>query len=109
MSPLRPDEDSKAKLELQVLRAVCQGTPQGSVRDGALRVLCNYAWREPVHQAIFGCLARLTSANLEFLRSELPACLTRKGFPDVDLELLFEPHSLTKEDAERLMRELKDS
>lgn len=108
MNPLQPDEDSKTKLEFLVLRAVCQGTPQGSVRDVALQILRDYAWREPVHQAIFACLARLPSANPEFIRNELPACLTRKGFPDVELEELFEPHSLTKEDAERLMRQLND-
>jgi hypothetical protein len=101
-----PDQDSKAKLEMLVLCAVCQGTPQGPVRDAALRLLKDYRWREPVHEAMFRCLAQLSAANF---RDELPACLTRKGFPDVDWNALFDPQALTKDEVERLMQELRDS
>lgn len=106
MNPLQPEKNSPLGTEFLVLRALCQGTKQGSVRDSGIQLLQSYTWREAVHQAIYNCLVHLASANLEQLRSLLPACLTRKGFPAVEWEALFEPHSLTRQDAERLMREL---
>ena len=98
-----PENFSHSEKELVVLRAMCQEAPQGSGREAALRALKDYQWHEPVHQAIFHCLSRFPSANLDLLRSELPACLTRQGFPDVDWNAFFSPHSVTREDAERAM------
>jgi hypothetical protein len=105
----QPDEASRIQTELLILRAMCQGTPQGSVRTTALHILKDYRWREPVHQVMFQCLARLPGENPELLRNELPACLTRKGFPDVDWDTFFAPHSPTPQEAERMMLELRKS
>jgi hypothetical protein len=104
-----PEEFSRAEAELQILRALCQETPPGSLRDMAGRMLGNYHWQEPVHQAVFRCLLQFPAGTPDFLRIELPACLTRKGFPDVDWGTLFAPHSLTTKQAARLMRQLRKS
>ncbi len=95
------------EIERLVLRAMCQGTPQGSVRAEAVKLLARYAWREPIYQVMFNCLASVPSVEPEDLRRGLLTCLTRKGFPDVELGIFFEPHELTQQDAERLMRWLK--
>jgi hypothetical protein len=102
----QPEDYSPAEAELLVLRAIIQGTPQGPVRDTALRLLEDYHWDEPLHQAIFNCLRRFSSADANFLRGELPACLTRQGFPDVDWAGFLAPHSLTKREVEQALSRL---
>jgi hypothetical protein len=97
------------EIELLVLRALCQGTLQGSLRPEAAKLLSGYAWREPVHQAMFNCLTTLAAHDPDDLRHNLFSCLTRKGFPDIDLEVFFEPHSLTRQEASTLIRILNDS
>jgi len=89
-----------------VLQALYQGTPQGSVRKAARRLLSAYSWREPIHEALFQIVMSVACDSPEFLREQLLACLTRRGFPDVLCEWLFESQSLHKEDAEVLMRQL---
>lgn len=107
--PKQPEPDSLAALERKVLSALCQGTLEASVRDRALQQLKQYAWREPVHRAIFQCLAQVPAGNFELVHSELPACLTRKGFPDVDWDLFFMPHSMTRQQAEQAVLDLLSS
>lgn len=95
--------------ERRVLQALCQATPQGSVRATARAVLAGYPWREPVHQVIFDVLMALPTEIPDVVRSQLPARLTRRGFPDVDIDAFFQPHAMSKQEAERLLRDLSDS
>ena len=74
--------------------------------ETAKRLLRGYCWREPVHQAIFEALESIPSDSPEAIRSRLLTRLTVKGYPDVDCEDLFQPHSLSKEEAERLFQAL---
>lgn len=97
------------EIELLVLRALCQGTPQGSVRSEAAGLLSGYPWREPVHEVMFGCLTAIATVQPDDLRRVLFACLTRKGFPDIDLGIFFEPQSLTRKEATRLIQLLINS
>jgi hypothetical protein len=101
-----PKEISTQQVELLVLRAVCQGTPQGSVREAASRILADYVWREPVHQAMFKCLTSIRHVKPDYLRSEILACLTRRGFPDVEVEYLFQPRAISKEEVRGLILQL---
>ena len=101
------NEDAVIPAERQVLRALCQGTPQGSVREIAKHILKDYRWRGPLNDVLFETLASLETDSPEVLRAQLPAVLTRRGFPDVPWEDFFAPHRLTKEDSEKLMRRLR--
>jgi hypothetical protein len=92
--------------ERRVLRALCQGTLEGSVRAAARALLPSYRWREPLHQVIFDVVLSIPSDIPEVIQSQLPARLTRRGFPDFNFDDLFRPHGLSKDDAEGLMREL---
>ena len=105
--PKQPEPDSVPARERRVLCALCQGTLEGAMRELAFQKLKNYPWREPVHRVIFQCLRQLPAGNLELLQSELPACLTRRGFPDVDWDAFFTPHSPTQQEAEQLILDLK--
>ena len=89
-----------------MLQALCQGTPQGSVRATARDMLRTYRWREPLHHVIFEVVLSIPTEAPEVIRDQLPARLTRRGFPDVDIEDLFKPHGLSKEEAEHLIRQL---
>jgi hypothetical protein len=97
------------EVERRVLGALCQGTPQGSVRATARDILRTYRWREPLHQIVFEVVLSIPTEAPEVIREQLLARLTRKGFPDVNIEDFFKPHGLSKEEAERLIRQLRDS
>jgi hypothetical protein len=92
--------------ERLVLSALCQGTPQGQVRESARGILAHYRWREPLHQVVYQVLLAMPFDSPELARQQLPARLTRVGFPDVDVEDLFHPHSLSQAAAEELMHNL---
>ena len=94
------------QIELLVLRAMCQETRQGSVRAEAGKLLAHYVWREPVYQAMFNCLASVPSVEPDDLRRGLLVCLTRRGFPDVDLEIFLQPHGLSRQESEQLIQHL---
>ncbi len=95
--------------ERRVLVVLCQGTAEGSARETAKRHLRDYRWREPLHQVVFEVLMAMPGDAPALVRDQLPARLTRKGFPDVDWEQFFEPHSLSLEEVKALMRELRQS
>jgi len=97
------------KDERRVLRTLCQGTPRGSVRATARDLLRTYRWREPLHHVIFEVILSIPTEVPEVIRTQLPARLTRRGFPDVEIEDLFKPHGLSKEEAEHLIRRLRGS
>ncbi len=104
-----PSGGSIVQTEHLVLCALCQGTPEGSVQETARVILQSYHWREPLHQVIFNVLMSIPTESPAMIRNQLPARLTRKGFPDVAWEDFFRPHSLSREEVERLMRQLRDS
>jgi hypothetical protein len=89
--------------ERQVLRALCRGA---LASRASLDTLRSYRWRESVHQVIFDLLIRMPGANAELMREQLPAHLTRRGFPDFDLSW-FQPNIQTEEDVERLIQRLR--
>ncbi len=100
----QPNDQSLVEVERQVLRALCQGALD---RRASLNTLRNYRWREPLHQVIFDLLINMPGADPELIREQLPARLTRRGFPDFDLAW-FQPHALTRKDIERLIDRLRE-
>lgn len=104
-----PDEETLRRAERLLLSALAQGTREGSVREPARAKLAGYRWREPEHAVIFECLMALPSADPAAVREQLPALLTRRGFPDVGFADLFAPLELSREVFERLVEELTSS
>jgi len=100
------DKPRVVQTERRVLQALCQGTPQGSIRETAERLLDKYRWQEPLHRVIFEALMSIPTSAPDLIRDQLPSRLTRKGFPDVPWDDLFEPHALSRQEAERLVHQL---
>src|SRR3989442_2158806 len=105
-TPVTENVQRLLETERLVLQALCQGTPEGPVREAGKSLLNDYRWRELLHQLVFEVLMSLPTDSPIFIRDQLAPRLTRRGFPDVEFEDLFKPPSLSKEQAERLMREL---
>lgn len=97
------------EIERQVLRLLCQGSGVGSLAREVRAALRAYRWRQPLHQAIFQILCDLPVDLPGLVREQLPARLTRQGFPDVAWESYFEPSDLAQEDVEQLVRQLLGS
>lgn len=98
--------DSQLNLEKQIIRALCLGASDGSVKEALLPMLRDYPWRAELHQVLFDALASIPSADPEVLRQMLPAKLTRLGFPDVDWEEFFTPISVSGSEVIILARRL---
>jgi replicative DNA helicase len=93
--------------ERDILRAMVQGTPERSVWAEGVELLADYAFEDSTHQLIFDTLRELATADPALIRERLPARLNNKGFPDTNLEALFQPHNLTATQAVALMRALR--
>jgi hypothetical protein len=106
---MTPNSKLTVETERRVLQALCQGTPQGSVRETAKRLLQSYRWRDAVHQVIFEVIVLIPSEDFQVLRDQLPIRVTRRGFPDVPWKEFFNPHTLSKDEVERLIDELVGS
>jgi hypothetical protein len=94
------------ELEQCVLRALCEENGQSDRRELARSCLAGYRWREPVHRAIFEIIMSFPSPSSQALREQLPARLTRRGFPDFDFESLLDPAGFAPEEFEQLVRKL---
>lgn len=89
--------------ERQVLRFLCQGFHDDPVREAIWDHAGIYRWHEAEHQAIFDVLSTLRQCPPAVIRAQLPAAMTRLGFPDADWEDLFHPHGLSRTEAEEII------
>ncbi len=104
-----PDERSIVDAERRILQALCQEMPEESFRETARRLLSEYRWQDPIHRVVFDCVINFPADSSLAIRDQLPAHATRKGFPDVSWENFFHPLSISKQEAEDLIRRLHDS
>ncbi len=93
------------ELERLVLSLLCQ-PPGDASRTKLEQQIATYAWRNHDHQIIFEVLCEIRSKDPQVIREQLPARLTRKGFPDLDVETLFEPLGLDGRSTRELIRSL---
>jgi hypothetical protein len=76
--------------EQLLLKFLC-AHPAAATAQEIKSQLSSYKWRNPDHSVVFEALNRLNSARTATqLREQLPAQLTRLGFPDVNYEIYFE-------------------
>jgi len=80
--------------ELLILRAMCLGAPDRRVWQDGVEILANYPFRDNLHQLIFDTLREMNTDDPRIIQGLLPARLTLKGFPDVDLTGFFIAHNL---------------
>lgn len=103
-----PPREEIVATELQVLQAMCTGTPEGTVWDKGMFLLGTYPFQDIVHQLIFDVLQEINTDLPDIIRKQLPARLTRKGFPAVDFQKFFAPTALTTAAAVELMKRLRE-
>lgn len=92
--------------EAEALRALCSGIlSEPEWREAVIR-LSGYAFKDMSHRLVFEALAEIGTGRAETIRAELPARLTRKGFPAVDHELFFNTANLRIQSAHDVISEL---
>ncbi|MBI4466354.1 MAG: hypothetical protein HY656_02850 [Acidobacteria bacterium] len=106
--PPSPSRDEILAVEVKVLQAMCTGTPEGTVWDKGMLLLGAYPFQDVVHQLIFDVLQEINTDLPVIIRKQLPARLTRKGFPAVDTEKFLGAHSLAAPEAVELMKKLRE-
>jgi hypothetical protein len=93
-------------MELAILRAMCQKTAGQSLLHEGRQILAGYRFAAPLHQVFFEALQAIPSNDPAVVREQLPATLTRRGVPDFDLDIFFQPTSLSREEVLDSMRRL---
>jgi hypothetical protein len=84
--------------ERKILRALCAGELASDERARALANLASYRFHDPHHQILFDVLREIPQATPALLRERLPALLTRRGFPDFDIELFLSTKQFSSRD-----------
>jgi hypothetical protein len=100
------DRGRMIEIERRVLRILCQSVGEALVRERARELLANYRWSDGAHQAVFEITMCFPSTSCQALREQLPARLTRRGFPDFDLDALFTIPAPSGCEAEAWIRKL---
>ena len=93
--------------ELLILRAMCQGAPDGRVWNDAVEILATYEFRDNLHQVVFDTLREMNTDEPRIIQGLLGARLTLRGFPDVDLTSFFAPHNLRRPILTAMMQSVK--
>ena len=92
--------------EQVVLRSLCQEPFAPAQRKEIARILAGYNWHSGEHEILFEILNQSRITRLGSFREQLPATLTRKGFPDVDLASYFVARATTAGEALSVARAL---
>src|SRR5579863_6513230 len=98
--------DSRGEREIRVLQFVCSAAADESERAAVIRALADYAWLDADNEILFEAIRALFARNPANILSELPAALTRRGFPDLPWEPLKQRSPLALGEALALADEL---
>jgi hypothetical protein len=95
------------EIERKLLAALCSRALDYPTRAAILDALRAYTFANPDHDVIFSALAKIPPAASEHIRETLGAQLTRLGFPDIDVNPIFELEPPSTEKIEALLRQLR--
>jgi hypothetical protein len=94
------------EIERQLVAALCSPALDHKTRGEILQRLAAHTFANPDHEAIFRVLGKIPRATSEHIRETLRARLTRLGFPDIDVEPIFELTPSSAEKISALLRQL---
>lgn len=97
---------SATEIERRLLAALCSTALGHKTRAGILECLATHKFANPDHEVIFQAIVKMPPASGEHIRETLAARLTRLGFPDIDVEPIFELPPDSTEKIAVLMRQL---
>lgn len=103
-TPPQRAHDGLTALERAVLQALA--AHRGAVPQEAWRLLAAYRFFLPLHQVVFEVLREPGPTRSPDVRASLIERLTRRGFPDVDVDQFFVSVPSGPEDLVSLVREL---
>ena len=91
-------DSSASEIERQLLAALCAPGLDEETRAQLFERLATHKFAAADHETIFRALLKMRGAPARHIRETLGACLTRLGFPDIDVEPIFqlEPPSATQ-------------
>lgn len=78
------------EIERRLLAALCASALDRQTRAQILERLSAHTFVNRDHEIIFQVLAKMPPATAQHIRETLSARLTRLGFPDIDVERIFE-------------------
>jgi hypothetical protein len=99
--------DTVMALERRVLRALCAGVGAPDNWNQPASELSGYRWQDPDHKVVFEALRAIKSSDPKSRRDELPAQVTRMGFPDLDWNVYFDGEELPAAEIEGIIGRLK--
>jgi hypothetical protein len=105
--PENHPSENVATLERQVLRGLCAGIGAPNDWDQLASRLSGHRWQDPDHQVVYEALRAIKSCEPKTRREELPAQVTRMGFPDVDCSTYFEGEELPAAEIVAIIGRLK--
>lgn len=92
--------------ETNLLRFLCDSRSKIDARESVLLIVQNYRWSAPDSVIFFECIRDLFACNPQNILANLPATLTRRGFPDLPCEILAMPSGLSPVSALTLAEKL---
>jgi hypothetical protein len=95
-----------AEIERRLLAGLCSPALDPKTRAEILERLATHKFANPDHEVIFQALLKMPRATGEHIRESLGARLTRLGFPDVDVQPIFELEPPSAEKISALLRQL---
>jgi hypothetical protein len=99
-------EDARTECERRLLRFLCAREADAAARRSVARRLADYSWRDADHEILFEAISELLRGEPRQTLSELPAAITRRGFPDISCEWLAEDCGMDSTQARELAEEL---
>ncbi|HTZ98944.1 MAG TPA: hypothetical protein VMB02_01350 [Candidatus Aquilonibacter sp.] len=99
----------RAKIERDILRGICRTKLPRGIWAKIAEQVGEYAWQEAEHGAVYAAIRRLSALGNDpkTLREQLPAQLTRMGFPDVDWTLYLVPRGKAPTGANAILRKIR--
>ncbi len=94
-------------LERKALHALCTDEGDADAWRRQARRLADHAWNDPEHKVVYDALRAIRSGDAETRRKELPAQVTRMGFPDVDWSNYLDEERSSDEALEELITALQ--
>jgi hypothetical protein len=94
------------EIERWLLAALCAPSLDSPLRAKILERLAAHDFANPDHEMIFRALLQMPHASAGHIRETLNARLTRLGFPDIDVEPIFELAPPSAREISALLRQL---
>lgn len=100
------DRLSAAEIERRLLVSLCSPGLDATTRAEIFARLASHKFAGADHETIFQALLKMRGAPAEHIRETLGSRLTRLGFPDIDVDLIFSLEPPSAEEVAALLDRL---